>query len=102
MSARKTDDACLLGSKSRSSQRLTLPVNEVSIRRSGIEFRSERAIASWTEMTVSLQIPGESRKVNCNGVIVACSGDETRGYLISMLFTNLTPQSQSRLSALAR
>jgi hypothetical protein len=102
MSARKTDDASLLGSKSRPSQNLTLRADEVSIRKSGIEFHSARAISSWTEMTVSLQIPGETRKVNCNGVVVACSGSEAAGYKISMLFTDLTEQSQSRLSLLAR
>jgi hypothetical protein len=99
MSARKTDEASLLGSKNRPSRRLALPVNEVSIRKSGIEFRSARPIASWTEMTVSLQIPGETRKVNCTGVVVACSENEDDGYLISMLFTDLTPQSRNRLSA---
>jgi hypothetical protein len=102
MSARKTDDACLLGTKSRSNQCLTLPANEVSIRKNGIEFHSVQAIPAWTEMAISLQMPGGSRKVSCNGVVVACSNGEDKGYVISMLFTNITPQTQSQLSALAR
>ena len=52
-------------------------------------------------MTVSLHIPHEERNVNCNGVVVACSGNDYEGYLVSMLFTNLSRQSQARLSMLA-
>lgn len=78
-----------------------LSANEVRIRKSGIEFHSNQPISTWTEMTVSLQIPRESRKLHCHGVIVACNGNERAGYMISMLFTNLTRQSQATLSVLA-
>ena len=66
----------------------------------GIEFRASEPIAAWTEMTVALQRPGETKKVNCTGVIVACNGDPQSGYLMSMLFTNLSPQTQARLRLL--
>lgn len=100
MSARKFDDRQLLSSTENSGQCLTLAAGAVRIRRSGIEFRSEQPLKPWTEMTVSLQLPKETRKMNCHGVIVACNGDAHSGYVISMLFTNLTPQSQARLSSL--
>ncbi len=101
MSARKIDTSSLLGSTERTGQCLTLSASEVTIRKSGIEFRSARPMAPWTELTVSLHIPHEARNVDSNGVIVACSGDESDGYLISMLFTNLSRQSQARLNSLA-
>jgi hypothetical protein len=81
--------------------RLSLPPDSVLIRKNGIEFRSPTAFAPWTEMTVSLQSPGESGEVNCTGVVVACSGNRHIGYYVSMLFTSLSKQSQARLSMLA-
>jgi hypothetical protein len=102
MSARKIDVSSLLGSTARPCQCLTLSAGEVQIRKSGIEFRSNHSIAPWTEMTVSLQIPHEMRKMHCTGVVVACSGNRESGYKISMLFTNLSRQAQARLSSLAR
>jgi hypothetical protein len=74
----------------------------VNIRKSGIEFRSAEAIAPWTEMTVDLQAPHDTHKVHCSGVIVACQGNHDAGYVISMLFTHLSPHSQARLRNLAQ
>ncbi len=84
------------------SGQLMLAAHNICIRKSGIEFHSDHPIPPWTEMTVTLQIPREARKVNCNGVIVACAGDDKAGYSISMLFTHLSRQSQVTLGALAR
>ena len=99
MSARKTTTEDLIGLSSAPIQCLTLPAEAVRVRKTGIEFRSREAIPPWTEMTVSLQRPGESKKINCSGVIVACDGNRLQGYAISMLFTNLSPQTQARLLA---
>ena len=101
MSARKIEGSSLLGSTTQQSQCLTLPEETVHIRKSGIEFRSDQPLVPWTEMTVSLQIPRQARKVNCTGVVIACSGNRKRGYQISMVFTDLSNQSQARLSTLA-
>lgn len=100
MSARKVADQPLLTSTAESSQCLTLAAGAVRIRKSGIEFRSEQPLEPWTEMTVSIQLPRGARKVNCHGVIVACNGNGRAGYQISMLFTNLSSQSQARLSSM--
>lgn len=80
---------------------LKLPASAVRLRKNGIEFVSEHPIPEWTEMTVSLEIPGEKHVVHCTGTIVACSGNCRSGYKISMLFTDLSSQSQARLNFLA-
>jgi hypothetical protein len=94
MSARKSDAALSVSGAPSSTECLSLPAEAVQIRKNGIEFRTHRPIAPWTEMTVSLQRPGDSRKMRCTGVIVECSGNRTEGYQISMLFTGLSRQSQ--------
>lgn len=79
---------------------LTLPPSAVRIRKNGIEFRTAKPITAWKEMTVGLLSPGESKRVQFTGVVVACEGDRHAGYLVSMVFTRLSRQSQERLSLL--
>lgn len=80
--------------------RLTLSPSSVRIRSSGIEFRADKAIAQWTEMTVDLfSVDGE--KVHCTGIVVECNGNRHTGYQISMLFMSLSRQAQERLDLLA-
>jgi hypothetical protein len=81
---------------------LELSADTVSIHKSGIEFRSPAAFKEWSEMTVTLQSPLDGSRISANGVIVACSGNRHLGFHVSMLFTDLTPQEQARLSAMAR
>jgi hypothetical protein len=81
---------------------LELSADTVSIHKSGIEFRSPTAFKEWSEMTVTLQSPLDGSRLSANGVIVACSGNKHAGFHVSMLFTDLTPQAQARLSAMAR
>jgi hypothetical protein len=97
MSARKTPAADLNVFSPRPTQCLTLPAEAVHIRKNGIEFRSRDPIQPWTEMTLSLQRSGETKRVNCTGVIVACNGNRHDGFAISMLFTNLSRHSQALL-----
>jgi hypothetical protein len=81
--------------------RLTLPANAVRIRKNGIEFRTEQAIPPWTEMTLALETPLDPKKLQCTGVVVACNGNRHSGYVVSMIFTNLSRQAQARLNSLA-
>jgi hypothetical protein len=81
--------------------RLTLPAHSVRIRKNGIEFHTPSPLSPWTEMTLHLQSPRNGKKVHCTGVIVACNGNRNSGYVVSMLFTNLSRQSQALLSSLA-
>ena len=80
---------------------LSLPQNAVCIRKNGIEFRSPTPIPIWNEMTVTLESAGESKRVNCTGIVVACDGNRHTGYAVSILFMNLSRQSQERLNLLA-
>ncbi|MGA2541183.1 MAG: PilZ domain-containing protein [Verrucomicrobiota bacterium] len=99
MSARKTTSTNLFDFAPTTTQCLTLPAEAVRVRKNGIEFRSKDSFQPWTEMTLCLQRPDGSKKIHCTGVIVACDGNRHQGYTISMLFTNLSRQSQARLLA---
>lgn len=102
MSARKIDSTTLpqpVTIQTRTT-RLDLPASSVCIRKNGIEFRSETPIPVWTEMTVALQTPSDSRKVNFSGVVVACGGNMHSGFMVSLLFTNLSRQAQARLHSM--
>lgn len=81
--------------------RLSLSPSDVRIRKNGVEFRSNAPIAPWTEMTVTLRSSRDAGKVNCTGVVVSCSGSRHNGYVVSMVFTSLSKQSQARLNLLA-
>lgn len=81
--------------------RLDLAPGAVTIRKNGIEFRTDAPIPAWTEMTVTLETPPDARKLNCTGVVVECNGNRHTGFRVSMIFTNLSRQAQARLSSLA-
>ena len=80
---------------------LSLAPDQVRIRRNGVEFRSTTPISAWTEMTVTLRSTRDSGRVHCTGVVIACNGNRHNGYIVSMVFTNLSKQSQARLNLLA-
>jgi hypothetical protein len=80
--------------------RLALSPSSVRIRPNGIEFRADKSIAQWTEMTVDL-FSTEGEKVHCTGIVVECNGNRHMGYQISMLFMNLSPKAQERLDWLS-
>src|SRR5215471_9230149 len=104
MSARKIDSA---GSFQQNvtvearQARLSLSPSSVIIHKNGIEFRSSIPFSPWTEMTLSLQSPRETGKVNCSGVVISCTGNKHSGYHVSMVFTGLSKQAQARLSLMA-
>jgi hypothetical protein len=80
---------------------LSLPTSSVHVRKNGIEFITSNAIPAWTEMTVDLFSPGDAKKIHCTGVVVGCTGNRHSGYVVSMLFMNLTRQAQERLNMMA-
>lgn len=81
--------------------RLSLSEDAVVIHKGGIEFRSPTAFLPWTEMTIALQSPRDGGRVNCSGVVISCAGNKHAGYFVSMIFTGLSKQAQSRLSTMA-
>jgi len=79
---------------------LELSANTVVIHKSGIEFRSPKPFKEWAEMTIALQSPGGG-KLDCSGVVIACAGNRHAGYHVSMVFTSLSKQAQTRLNTMA-
>jgi hypothetical protein len=79
---------------------LMLSPEAVSIHRGGIEFRSEKSFPRWVEMTVNIQSPHDGAQVNCTGVVVDCTGNKHAGYHVSMVFTSLSKQAETRLNSI--
>ena len=79
---------------------LTLPAHSVCIRKNGLEFRSEKPLSLWTEMTIDL-VCGTGKKIHCHGVVVACNGNRHTGFIVSMVLMNLSRSAQERLDLLA-
>lgn len=77
-----------------------LAADQVYFRKNGIEFRSASAIPVWTEMRVDLQAAA-GKNIDCNGVVVACSGNRHTGFLIAMVFTGMSPQHQRQLERIS-
>jgi hypothetical protein len=103
MSARKISAAPSFQTEQPSPQylRLDLGAEDVRIRKNGIEFLTAEPIPVWTEMTVGIETPLDSRRVNFTGVVVACNGNRHEGFSVAMVFTELTRQAQARLNSLA-
>jgi hypothetical protein len=80
---------------------LELSAETVSIHKSGIEFRSPSPFKEWTEMTVALHSPRDDGKLQCNGVVIACSGNKHSGYRVSLVFTDMSKQAQTLLNSMA-
>ena len=103
MSARKADGSTSFSQvtvQARQTQ-LSLAPDAVIIRKNGIEFLSPTPFPMWAEMTLTLQSPLDPAKVNCSGVVIACSGNRHSGYQVAVVFTSLSRQAQARLSSLA-
>ncbi len=103
MSATKLDTSGVFSNPSSNGPEtlLTLPANTFRVCKNGIEFQTSKPIADWTEMTVELQSPDGGKNIQCNGVVVGCHGTSSTGYSVSMVFMNLTPQSEATLAQLA-
>ena len=82
--------------------KLLLSSEQVLFRQNGIEFMAPEPIPHWTEMTVDLRCPVEGKPVRGTGVVVDCTGNRHAGYVVSLVFMNLTPQSQERLTQLSQ
>jgi PilZ domain len=81
--------------------RLELSADAVAIHTNGIEFRSPTPFNPWTEVTVALQSPRDDGRLQCHGVVIACSGSKHTGYHVSLVFTSLSRQAQTRLNSMA-
>lgn len=81
--------------------KLLLSSEDVVVRKNGLEFLTPKPVPVWTEVSVDLRSPGESRGVHGTGVVIDCTGNRHTGYVVSLVFMNLTRQSQERLSVMA-
>ncbi|HSH94040.1 MAG TPA: hypothetical protein VK968_07830 [Roseimicrobium sp.] len=79
---------------------MNLPSESVRFHKNGLEFLSSAALPPWTEVTVDLQAPDNSR-IQGAAIVVACDGNARTGYVVSLMFTGLSPQAESRLGQLA-
>src|SRR2546421_1731360 len=102
MSARRIENSGALQNVTVEARqtRLSLSPDSVIIHKNGIEFRSATPFSPWAEMTLTLQSPRDNGKVNCNGVVIACTGTKHAGYHVSMVFTSLSQHAEARLSAM--
>jgi len=82
-------------------QKLTLASGCVRVHKNGIQFKCRQEFQPWTEMTVELESPQDSDRIHAHGIVVACAGSRHAGYTVSMVFTQLSPQSKARLDSLA-
>ena len=101
MSARKVNGSNSFPQAAYIQSRLSLAAKDVRIRKNGIEFKSNDAFQTWTEMTVAIEVPGDTRKVHCSGVVVECNGNRHTGYLVSLVFTHVTPKMQAALESIS-
>jgi hypothetical protein len=104
MSARKLGNDNLFQQRITVAARQTsfeLPADSVMIHKSGVEFRSPVPFNPWTEMTVGLQSLQDENRIQCSGVVIACSGNKHVGYHVSLLFTSMSKQTQARLNSMA-
>jgi hypothetical protein len=100
MATRKANSSYFAHSR-QPATRLDFSTGVTRIRKNGIEFHSTTPIPAWTEMTVALRDPADGQEVTATGVVVDCRGDRHQGYTVSMLFMELTPLAQARLSLMA-
>ena len=78
----------------RHTTELSLSGGEVVVRKSGIEFLSPNSIPIWTELTVDLRSSESIRPLRGNAVVVDCVGNRHCGFLVSLAFLHLAPESQ--------
>ena len=83
------------------TRQLTLSGNQVAVRKNGLEFLSTSPIPVWTELTVDLRSGAAGRPLRGTGVVVDCTGNRHTGYVVSLMFMNLSRHAQERLTELA-
>ncbi|MCF7763150.1 MAG: hypothetical protein K9N62_05705 [Verrucomicrobia bacterium] len=81
-----------------SETHLSIPSSDIRVRKSGVEFLARQPVPAWTEMTIELHSPETSKKVQCTGVVVECSGNRHTGYLVCIAFMSLSRQAERHLN----
>ncbi|MCP5521060.1 MAG: hypothetical protein H7A46_05885 [Verrucomicrobiales bacterium] len=104
MTTSKLDKSGVLGPAPTGSNetRLVLPADRVAFRSNGIEFLSSRPVDQWKEVTVELLSPVDNRPLQGTGVVVDCTGNRHTGYVVSLMFLSIAPDSRRRLQELSQ
>lgn len=104
MTTSKLDQSGVFGPAAAGSHetRLLLPADRVAFRTNGIEFLSSRPVDQWKEVTVELLSPVDNRPLRGTGVVVDCTGNRHTGYVVSLMFLSVAPDSRQRLEQLSR
>ncbi|MHB1307071.1 MAG: hypothetical protein ACYC23_08325 [Limisphaerales bacterium] len=102
MSTSKFDRSGLFKPVSVHGQRMKLSLSngEVVVRKSGIEFLSPTSIPIWTELIIELRSRESAQPLHGNAVVVDCVGNRHSGYVVSLVFSHLAPESQRELRQL--
>jgi hypothetical protein len=51
-------------------------------------------------MTITMETSASGRKLNLTGVVVACQGTRHAGFMVSMVFTDVSKQVQEKLDSM--
>jgi hypothetical protein len=77
---------------------LALPANQVVVRKNGLEFISPNPVPTWIELNVDLQSAEKESRVRGTGIVVDCVGTPHSGYLVSLIFLDLSREAQRSLT----
>ncbi|MDB6053316.1 MAG: hypothetical protein JWN25_839 [Verrucomicrobiales bacterium] len=78
-----------------------LPSHDVSFHENGLTFQSNEPVDLWKELVVELACPSGQTRIEGSVVVVDCKPTEANRYFVTVVFTHISDQSQSALSALA-
>jgi len=76
---------------------VTLTKGTYKVRSSGLEFFSEKELELYTELSLSVEHPETHKVVNFSGIVINCAGNRHEGFLVSLVFTNITQEAQLSL-----
>jgi hypothetical protein len=77
--------------------RLALPASQVVVRKNGLEFISPDPVPTWVELSVDLQSAEKESRVCGTGIVVDCVGTPHSGYLVSLVFLDLSQEPRRGL-----
>jgi hypothetical protein len=79
---------------------LSLPASQVVVRKNGLEFISPDPVPTWVELKVDLLSAEAESSVRGTGVVVDCVGTPHSGYLVSLVFMDLSNEARKNLNQL--
>lgn len=102
MSSSKLDKSGVFGTESVKTSKTTLSLthNSYHLHKNGMEFVSSKPFPLWHELTVDIQPPGSNKKLHFHGVVISCDGNKAAGYVISLVFTEMSRLCQERLNSM--